>query len=188
MGSASSKAARGAPRKYPTTPSSAAISRAPETRAQLEPKSQLQSRPSGDASKDPDAVSGDFHQRLQSIVQPNSTYSPFSTAASHQIHTGLDGPVLPSAPTFAPAKSNPTLTVLEARRRLQQAAETEFEAMGRASSKGRRFVDMRTLIDAMRLRDSGVSQSDIERQLRLDSALLDKLGRLGVLSHASTPK
>jgi hypothetical protein len=88
-------------------------------------------------------------------------------------------------PMFPPSRNNPTVSALEARRRLQHRADADFEAIGLAHHRGRRFVDMRTLLDALRLRDRGMSLSDIERRLGLESKLLNKLGRQGVIRHVS---
>lgn len=58
--------------------------------------------------------------------------------------------------------------------------------MGSGNSQGRRFMDMRTLIDAIRMLDQGMSRTDIETRLNLKKGLLDKLGRPGILSHETT--
>ena len=137
---------------------------------------------------DPDAVTGNFSQRLQQmgVVQPNPTYSPSSTAMPHENPTPLGRPSGSTGPAFTPARSNPTLSALEARRRLQQEAEAEFEALGTGKPHGRRFVDMRTLVDAMTLLNRGTPQEEIEKRLNLESGLLERLGKPGTLSHEST--
>jgi hypothetical protein len=117
------------------------------------------------------------------VVDPNPTYSPSSTASPEFI----DGPYSPpQGPAFPSARNNTTLSVLEARRRVQQHADEDFDAIGRASSTGRRFVDVRTLVEALQLRDRGVSKAEIEKRLSLQPDLLDKLGRPGILSHATS--
>lgn len=212
MGSASSKAARSTARRYPSTPSSATSRKAPAAprkqpgtrteapkddgehqgqyictflyhKAGLTNKALTGStRPDG---MDPDAITGDFSQRLQQmgVAQPNPTYSPSSTAVPYSNPNPVSHPLGPVAPSSTSPKANVTLSALEARRRMQHKAEVEFEAMGTNSGKGRSFVDMRTLIDAIHLLDCGVPQADIERRLRLKTGLLDKLGRPGILSH-----
>lgn len=60
--------------------------------------------------------------------------------------------------------------------------------MQRSGLQGRRFVDMRTLIDAIRMRDSGVPLAGIEERLGLERGLLGKLSGPEVLSHVSGPK
>lgn len=132
---------------------------------------------------DHDAVSGDFSRRLQEmgIVQPNPTFSPSSIA-----DPGIpDGPSAPLGPMYPPSRKNATLSVLEARRRLQQQAEEELESMGRNSSQGRRFVDMRTMVEAIQLRDRGFPPAEIEHRLRLKPGLMNRLGHPSLLSHTS---
>ena len=132
---------------------------------------------------DPDFVTGDFSRRLQQmgVADPNPTYSPSSFAASNL------GPSSPSGPTFAPSRSNPTLSALEARQRLQQEAELDFEAMGRANTQGRRFLDMRTVVDALKMRGHGIPDGEIEKRLRIQRGLLERLGRQSILSHVTSP-
>ncbi|KFH41052.1 hypothetical protein ACRE_082360 [Hapsidospora chrysogenum ATCC 11550] len=192
MGSASSKAARGAPRKYPTMPSHVTSgSVANKAKANAQPTARHTNEKSDDIradSMDPDAVTGNFSQRLQQmgVVQPNPTYSPSSTAMPHQNPAALGRRSGSAGPAFAPTRSNPTLSALEARRRLQQEAEAEFEALGTGKPGGRRFVDMRTLVDAMTLLNRGTPQEEIEKRLNLENGLLERLGKPGTLSHEST--
>ncbi|PNY24874.1 Uncharacterized protein TCAP_05176 [Tolypocladium capitatum] len=136
---------------------------------------------------DPDFASGGFSQRLHQmgIVQPSPIFSPSSTAAPRGSTTT---PQAPAAPIFPPARNNTTLSVLEARRALQQRAGEDLENMGRSGSQGRRFLDMRAALDAMRMRDRGVPSSDIEQRLRLEPGIMDRLGRHQVLTHVSTSK
>lgn len=129
---------------------------------------------------DPDFSPRGFSQRLHDmgIADPNPTYSPSSTADVQ--------PVAPSAPIFPSARHNATLSVLESRRQLQERADADLEATGQSGTHGRRFVDMRTLVDAVQLQKKGHQPTDIERRLRLEPNLLRKLGRPGVLTHIST--
>ena len=116
------------------------------------------------------------------IAEPNPTYSPSSIASSDAV----DGPYAPpQGPAFPSTRNNTTLSVLEARRRLQLRADEDFEAMGRASSTGRRFVDVRIVVEALKLRERGMPTAEIEKKLSLQPNLLGKLGRPGVLSHAT---
>lgn len=92
----------------------------------------------------------------------------------------------PAGPLFAPSRSNPTLTVLEARRKLQALADEDTEAVNRLGSKAqRRFVDMRTLVDAMDMLERGHSAKEVEGRFGLQPGLLGKLGKKGVLQHLS---
>lgn len=136
---------------------------------------------------DPDFVTGDFSRRLHQmgIAETNTEYNASSTAAP-QFNPQFN-PQAISAPTFPPSRFNPTLTALEARARLQEQATEDFEASGRADVQGRRFLNIRTLADAVQLRDQGVPQRDIEARLRIQPGLLEKLGRKDVLSHINSP-
>ncbi|KAK2938130.1 hypothetical protein FoTM2_001348 [Fusarium oxysporum f. sp. vasinfectum] len=94
------------------------------------------------------------------------------------------GPSAPPGPSFAPSRSNPTLVALSARDRLQDEAEEDFANMGR---EGRRFLDMRTLVDAMKFRDRGIPEKEIESRLRIQPGLLSKLGQEKTFSHVTSP-
>lgn len=115
------------------------------------------------------------------VVTPNPTFSPSSRAGSHLEHVDA-----PAGPQFAPARSNPTLTVLEARRTMQALADEDAEAVNRLGSKAqRRFLDMRTLVDAMDMLERGHAAGDVEERFGLQPGLLGKLGKKGVLQHLS---
>ncbi|UKZ49299.1 hypothetical protein TrVGV298_003544 [Trichoderma virens] len=113
------------------------------------------------------------------IVQPNPTLSHSSTASPNLSPESLD---VPPGPLFPPARRNTTLSVLEARRRLEQIASEDLEIMGRDGGR-RRQADMRTIIDAVQLLNNGISVVDVEKRLRLTPGLLSKLGPAGVLTH-----
>ncbi|KAM0418704.1 hypothetical protein ACHAPT_012403 [Fusarium lateritium] len=187
MGASSSKVARGATRKYPArTPGAAVRQGPPRPKPAAKPKSKTLDDGKKDEAlradaMDPDFPTGDFSRRLQQmgIAEPNPTYSPSSTASSRL------GPQAPG-PSFAPSRSNPTLAALDARQRLQEEAEEDFAAIGRGV-EGRRFLDMRTVVDAMKLRDRGVADREIESRLRIQPGLLGKLGQQGILSHVTSP-
>ncbi|RBR27113.1 uncharacterized protein FIESC28_00086 [Fusarium coffeatum] len=183
MGSSSSKVAKGAARKYPARAPGAAVPQAVARQPRAEaPKTQpktLGNTIRTDA-QDPDFPTGDFSRRLHQmgIADSNPTYSPSSTAA-----TPLGSSAVPG-PHFAPTRTNPTLVALGARDRLQDEAEEDFANMGRG---GRRFLDMRTLVDAMKFRDRGIPEKDIEARLRIQPGLLSKLGQEKTFSHVSSP-
>lgn len=114
------------------------------------------------------------------VVQPNPTYSPSSTAVQHPDAP----PAFNAGPVFPSSKNNVTLSVLEARRKLQEQADEDMELFNQAGVKAqRRFLDMRTLIDAIQLLDRGLSPRDVEAKLGLKPDLLAKLGRQGILTH-----
>ena len=117
------------------------------------------------------------------IVDPSPTYSPSSTAGPQEggKPSAAGGPVFPSA------KQNTTLSVLEARNKLQQQADEDSEAFSRAGNKAqRRFVDMRTLVDAIQMQDRGMAASEVERKLGMERGLLSKFGERGVLTHLTS--
>ncbi|KAF5987383.1 hypothetical protein FBULB1_2053 [Fusarium bulbicola] len=189
MGSSSSKVAKGAARKYPARAPGAALPQAVARQPRAEaprPKSKtLGNSAKDDAVRadamDPDFPTGDFSRRLHQmgIADSNPTYSPSSTAATPPL-----GSSSPPGPSFAPSRSNPTLVALSARDRLQDEAEEDFANMGR---EGRRFLDMRTLVDAMKFRDRGIHEKDIESRLRIQPGLLSKLGQDKTFSHVTSP-
>lgn len=127
---------------------------------------------------DPDAVSSDFAARLRQmgVVQPQPTFSPTSTASP----TPSAPSVQNLGPSYPSPANNTTLTVLEARRKLQELAELDFEAIGRRGSLGREFLDTKTVLRLLKMRESGASDSDIEAQLDLRNGIVAKLGRPGV--------
>ncbi|KAH6609027.1 hypothetical protein Trco_002373, partial [Trichoderma cornu-damae] len=186
MGASSSKAAaRGAARRYPTR-SPGAVPQ-DTTTARAKPR---QPAPRGDGSKDeairadamdPDFAPADFSRRLHQmgIVQPNPTFSPSSTASPNLSPESL---AVPPGPLFPPAKLNATLSVLESRRRLQGIADEDLEIMGRNGGR-RRLADMRTILNAVQMLNSGIPAADIEEKLRLTPGFLGKLGPAGVLTH-----
>ncbi|GKU05706.1 hypothetical protein FLAG1_09485 [Fusarium langsethiae] len=188
MGSSSSKVAKGAARKYPARAPGAAVPQAMARQPRAEaPKTQSKTLGSSEKDEairadatDRDFPTGDFSRRLHQmgIADSNPTYSPSSTASTPF------GSTAPSGPHFAPSRSNPTLVALGARDRLQDEAEDDFANMGRG---GRRFLDMRTMVDAMKFRDRGIPEKDIEAKLRIQPGLLSKLGKEKVFSHVTSP-
>lgn len=117
----------------------------------------------------------DYAQRLQQmgVVQPNPTYSPTSTASpsfSPLQQTDHSGPIFPSP------SSNPVLTALEARERLQQEAEEEFASLGLSSGRGRRFLTSGMIRDVLVMRERGASEEAIEHRFNLRKGLARRLG------------
>jgi len=136
----------------------------------------LATRPDGG---DPDIVTGEFSQRLQQmgIVQPNPTLSHSSSATPHS--TSIN------ALKNADGRQNPTLTALDVRQRLQQEAEEQTILHG-GNSAGRRFVDMRAIVDAMRLLNRGMDQMEVEKRLKMQTGALARLGGPNIISHESS--
>lgn len=66
---------------------------------------------------------------------------------------------------------------------MEDEAEEDFATMGQGV--GKRFLDIRTVADAVKLRDSGVEMGEIETRLRIQKGLLRTLGPARALSHVS---
>ena len=152
-------------------------------------------------------VDNDFADRLRQmgIVQPNPTFSPSSTAGPVQLPPsgsrpsggtevrGHDADILrqienhrrqyapggsASSATASAARPNTTLTVLEARRRIQDQAAADSEAF---AQNGREFLSAITLRDALVLRSRGIEPAAIEKRLRLKPGVIVRLGRPGMV-------
>lgn len=112
-------------------------------------------------------------QRLREIgaVQPNPTYSHSSTASSQPSQQGAStGPIFP-----APSQ-NVTLSALEARQRVQEEADDEFEKLGTSMSQGRRFLHAGMIRDVLVMRERGASEAQIEARFDLKKGVLRGLG------------
>lgn len=81
-------------------------------------------------------------------------------------------------------KTNPSLRIVEARERINQQFDEEAEGLGRASFTGRTLMSAKDIREALRMRDQGgMSTEEIEKQLRLKSGILSRLGRPGVFGN-----
>ena len=112
------------------------------------------------------------------IVQPQSTFPAFSKAEN------MERPSITMP--FPPSPQNPTLSALKARKALQLQADQDLENVGRPGCQGRQLLDIRAVIDAMRMRERGIPSRDIESRMGLEPGVMDRLGRTGLLSHVST--
>ncbi|KAI0178816.1 hypothetical protein GGR52DRAFT_274829 [Hypoxylon sp. FL1284] len=183
MGAKASKPAQTATRRFPTrAPGSAAP---PHQARPARPSAQRSSEPPRASFAKDDAIRADgadpdpnpltdaaFSRRLQQmgVATPNPTLSNSSTASpNNQRPAG-------AAPAFPEPAQNPTLSALEARRRLQERAEAEFEKPGVA----REFLDVGTLSHALALQARGTPAPDIESRLRLKTGVVGRLGPRGV--------
>ena len=98
-------------------------------------------------------------------VQPSPTQSNSSTA---QAQVAVDHGTSSSQPIFPDPRNNPTLLVLEARRKLGEQADAEIEQYGRSGVQGKRFLEVTTIRQILIMRDQqGVKETDIEHQLEL---------------------
>ncbi|OAA62069.1 hypothetical protein SPI_04928 [Niveomyces insectorum RCEF 264] len=201
-------------------PSPAATTSQPTTDAQraqaLQPEDAGTSFAKDDAIRadggDPDGLGfpgAAFSDRLRQmgIVQPHPTFSPSSTAPDdaqlmQQVetlqeqqpqHGRQQQPPRPSSFPARPA-ANTTLSVLAARRRIQDQAEEEGAFGGGAAgagastgrrgsgaSAGREFLSARTIKDALVLRARGVDAATIEARLQLKPGVVARLGPPGLV-------
>ncbi|XXH05622.1 hypothetical protein Hte_012056 [Hypoxylon texense] len=186
MGAKASKPAQTAARKFPTrAPGSAA-----PPHARLRPSAQRSSEPQPRASSakddtikadgaDPDpnpTMNAAFSQRLKQmgVATPNPTLSNSSTASPYPVFPDRGGS--PRGAHYPSPAQNPTLGALEARQRLQEQADLEFERPDR----GREFLDVGTLKQVLVMQTRGVPAPDIEKRLRLKSGVVERLGPKGV--------
>lgn len=209
MGSSSSKAAatvgrEGVTRRFPL--------RAPGTSLpHSAPRAKHESRPEDDVPKDQDrplAAESNFPSWAQPLLSGHSMLTrsmtarradimdPGSVAAgfSQRLHRmgvvqpNSNRPAAASAAVFPSPEKNASLSVFEARQALQRRADDDLATRGRPGIHGRRFLDMGAVIDAMKMRDRGMTSSDIEARLHLEPGTMDRLGRPSVLNHILTNK
>lgn len=193
MGSSASKASRAAgsaARRYPNRPpqtyTNAPPQPPPAPHHQPGPTVRPQAKAAGsrDEAINLDASDPDFARNLRSVgpVQPNPTLSPSSA---------FPQPANPNNPAQAPRpagpdpRTNPAIMVLDARSRLQQQADLEFQQAGRRGHEGRQFLDVYMIRDMLVQRDEkGKSAAEIERSMGLRKGVVDRLGAKGVVGLA----
>ncbi|KJZ77581.1 hypothetical protein HIM_03305 [Hirsutella minnesotensis 3608] len=190
MGSSSSKAVStagraAAPRRFPartpdTSGATSAVGAAQRPRSVPEAVNRRET--AHVAPEESEQISGAFSRRLHNmgIVKPNPAFPPSSQAGLDATRSDI------AAPKFAPVRHNVTLSVLEARRGLEQQADDDLENAGRQTYPGRQLLDMRTVVDAMGMRNDGMSALDIETRLGLKPGVLSKLSSQEILTHLST--
>ncbi len=124
-------------------------------------------------------MSAAFSSRLKQmgIAQANPTFSPSSAFSPDP-----PGAQPASGPRYPSSASNATLSVLEARRELEEKADEEFGNMGRSTDKGREFLDAATIRDILVLRDRGIDTIAIEARLHLKPGVVKRLGPRGLVS------
>ncbi|ODA82020.1 hypothetical protein RJ55_00525 [Drechmeria coniospora] len=191
MGSSSSKVSTvtsrsGAGRKFPTrAPNSSIPPRLPLSRAtpsptSLDPASSdhaIRANPGNPQFASDSTFSERLHRMGVVLPNPGSRSSCIANASPEGDHT---------APVFPTTSRNTTLSALAARRALQDVADQELEKMGSRGFHGRRFLDIRSIVDAMRMCDRGVPQSEIEKRLKLQPGVLSRLGYPTFLTNAAS--
>lgn len=86
-------------------------------------------------------------------------------------------------PSKAPG-GNTGMMVVHARDRIAQQYEQELEELGRASFAGRTLISAKDVKEALRMRDEGgMSEGEVEKQLRLKSGILSQLAKPGVYAN-----
>ncbi|KAK4555108.1 hypothetical protein LTR86_007874 [Recurvomyces mirabilis] len=195
MGASASKASRAAgsaARKYPTRPGAPSTTTTPSNAPAQQPlpaadrqpgptvRPQAHATGSRDEAINLDASDPDFARSLRSLgpVQPNPTLSPSSAF-------GNSGQQSTSPPVGPDPKRNPAIAVLEARSRLQDQAELEFQQAGRRGHDGRQFLDIYMIRQILVQRDEkGKTSAEIEKSMGLKRGVVERLGPKGVIGLA----
>ncbi|KAI9885007.1 MAG: hypothetical protein M1823_003209 [Watsoniomyces obsoletus] len=198
MGSTSSKAARGAARKYPTRipptsqrPSiteSGSVKTPGHGKLPADPvapkgREQSQAHDRRDEAINLDGSDPHYAASLRSLgaVQPNTMYS---TSATFNPGTGTSRT---QGGIFPDPNKNPAVQVLLARERLAAEAEKEFAEAGKADQQARQFLDIGTIRKVLMLRDDKkLSAKEIERQFGLKEGVVERLGPGGMVAAIRT--
>lgn len=118
-------------------------------------------------------------QRLGPAMRKDLNKAAFPT--SSQPPPGQQGQNI--FPSKAPG-SNAGMMAFQARERIAGKFEQELDDLGRSSFKGRSLISAKDVKEALRMRDeAGVSEQEIERQLRLQPGILSRLARPGVYAN-----
>ncbi|CZR66538.1 uncharacterized protein PAC_16439 [Phialocephala subalpina] len=113
-------------------------------------------------------------QSQQSSYDPSLSHTQFQPSASN-----------PAQSIFPDARQNPAVSLLTARYRIAEEADEEFAGLGRKGAKGRRFIDVQTLRQALVLRGEGMRAGEIEEKLGLREGVVARLGKEGVVGVGS---
>lgn len=115
-----------------------------------------------------------FAQRLRQmgVATPNPTLSNSSTAVPSSFSAS------PLRPQFPAPSANTTLGVLEARRQIQE----RFELQTQNPAVAREFLDVGVVKQVLGMRERGAEAADIEKRLRLQPGLVERVGARRVVS------
>lgn len=114
------------------------------------------------------------HARPQDGSFPTSSQPPLGQQAGGQnIFPGTAG---------RSGVTNPAILVVNARERIGKIWEVEQNSLGRGSFAGRTMLSAGELAEVVRMRDGGVVDGEIEKQMRLRSGLVGRLGVRGVVA------
>lgn len=142
---------------------------------------------------DPGMTDPGFAARLHQmgIVTPSPTLSnssiatpvapphpPSTSSSSSRPHDELLQTWQPPAPAYPAPAQNQTLTALEARRRLQEAADRQLEN----PAGGRALADVGVLRQALVLRRRGTPAAEVERRFRLRPGVVAEVESGGAVS------
>lgn len=183
--SKTSRAAGSAARKYPIRTSPSVGTTNSVTPASHFPngftgKAQDTANASRDETFNLEKPDPNFAQSLRSIgpVQPNPTLSHTSAFSRH---VNRNTPSRPGGPFAPDPKMNSALAVLEARSKLQEEAEKEFDQVGKGVNGGRQFLDVMVIRQILAQRDQGKSAANIERDMGLKKGVVERLGPRGMV-------
>ncbi|KAG5953251.1 hypothetical protein E4U58_000481 [Claviceps cyperi] len=128
--------------------------------------------------EDLEIPAAEFSRRLRDVgtvrLHPTSSHS---SAIHTRYETSIPTPYSPSR------GQNITISVLQARKALQQLASDNVSGLGSSSGEARRFADMRTTIDAVRMRDRGLSDGTIEQILNFQPGVMKRVGSVGMITY-----
>lgn len=201
MGSSTSKVAKTAAsstaRRYPVTasiPKSANTSPPHPSRSPSESRPRPSGHTTGDQQVDLETRDPDFGSRLSQlgsvqsgpIASNSSIFAPRTQVVkSPSSSSSKSASSPPSAQQVFPSTlSNPALLIVQARDQLAKIFEEESESLGRGSFKGRTLIGPAEIKTLLSMRDAeNRAAGEIEKQLRLQPGVVEKLGPRGVVGN-----
>lgn len=204
MGSSSSKvagkaAAAAGRRQYPSTSSilnsATSTSNAPASQARAPPGSvrpNPRNAPPADAKSehiDLDGRDPQFGSKLRALGPAVAVADAVPGEAAFPMNSqppvGQQGQnTFPSKGRGTGGAINPAIVVVQARERIGKVWQAERDALGRGSFAGRTLLGAGEIADVIRMRDEGSKGEEIEKKMRLNKGLVEKLGVRGVVANA----